>query len=301
MADNYTGVKVLHIDKEFIGLLYTEKKLDLGHFDGRLRLDKHQNLFVVLKDIVPKEQGGLASALCRVVRNELKLLKVSNETCMSGIQPRNKEQLFCFEALLDDSVPVVTITGRAGSGKSLLALSAALQKLEDGRYQRIILTKDMNQVGKKDIGFLPGALSEKFSPFNQGYLCNMEYLLGGNKTKNRDSVLDTMEQLPIEFIPLQLIRGASWPDSFIIVDEVQNLNVHETLTVGTRVGENSKIVLLGDLKQRDVKIAKEATGIFKFINSPLTKDSALTASIELIKSERGPVSELFANVLEEDS
>jgi predicted ribonuclease YlaK len=96
-----------------------------------------------------------------------------------------------------------------------------------------------------------------------------------------------------------LIRGASWPDSVIIADEMQNASWHETLTFGTRVGENSKVILLGDLNQRDTKSSIENTGLYKFINSPIVKENPIAASIHLIKSERGEVSALFSKVFDE--
>ncbi len=295
MSDSYTGVRVIEVIKAMIDDFYSHGEIEISYFDGRMRLNKHQNMFVVLKDEIPKDQGGTASALCRVKGDKLVKLLVNKDTCMSSISPRNKEQLFAFEMLLNDSIQIVSMTGKAGVGKTFLALGMALHKLEERVYDKIILTKSMSQVGKSLIGFLPGDLDAKILPFNQGYLCNMEFLLGGRK-KN---VEDLIDQMPIEFIPIQLVRGATWPKSLIIVDEAQNLGHLETLTVGTRVGEGSKIIFLGDLQQRDEKLSREATGIHKIVNSSLMKESPFTASIELIKCERGKVAEIFAEVFEE--
>ena len=126
------------------------------------------------------------------------------------------------------------------------------------------------------------------------YLCNLEFMLGGNP----NAVFDLVHQYRIEFIPIQLIRGASWHDAFIIADEVQTLDYHEMVTLGTRVAEGSKLVIMGDLGQRDEKIEKEKTGIYKFVNSKGAQKSSFVASLELIKSERSPVSQLFADVFE---
>lgn len=292
MSDSYTGVKVLYTSKENIDLVYKNGYIDLSIFDGRLRLNKNQNMFIVLKDEVPKEQGGVASVLCWVKGERAEKIKTDNNTSISSIRPRNKEQIFAFEALLDDNIPVVSLLGRAGVGKTILTLCAALQKVEEGVYDKIVLVRNMSQVGKNHIGFLPGLLEDKVMPFNQGYLCNIEQLVGGSKNK----VDDLIKQMKIEFMPLQLIRGASWINSFVVLDEAQNSTAHEILSFGTRAGENSKVVLLGDLQQRDINISKEGTGLFQFVNSSLSKQSELVAHIELIKSERGPVSTLFANV-----
>lgn len=293
MAENYTGIKVIHTSKENIGLFYRDGYLDLDIFDGRLRLSKHQNLFLVIKDEVPKEQGGCGSALGRVKGSRVCKLNVSDNTVLASVKPRNKEQIFAFEMLMDDNIQAISITGRAGTGKTLIAMATALSKIEERVYDRIILSRPMSQVGKKEIGFLPGSALEKFKPFNQGYMCNFEYLLG---SKDTDAA---MEQLPVEFVPIQLIRGASWPNSIILIDEAQNLGHLETLTVGTRVGEGSKIIFLGDLNQRDERLSRESTGIFKLTNSPIFKENLITASIELQKCERGPVPTIFSDIFED--
>ena len=152
----------------------------------------------------------------------------------------------------------------------------------------------MSWVGKHSLGALPGDVDEKFRPYLQNYLCNLEFMLGGNP----DAITDLISQYRIEFLPIQLIRGAYWHDAFIIADEVQALDYHEMLTLGTRVAEGSKLIIMGDLGQRDEKIAKEKTGIHKFINSDLVKKNPLVASLELIKCERSKVSQLFADVFE---
>jgi PhoH-like ATPase len=294
LTDSYTGVRVIEVQKQLIDNFYSRGEIEISNFDGRMRLSKHQNMFVVLKDEIPKEQGGVASALCRIVGDKLVKLSVSNKTIASSIRPRNKEQLFAFEALLSDDIQVVALTGKAGVGKTLLALSTALRQVEEGRYDKIILTRQMTQVGKNSIGFLPGDLDDKFLPFNQGYMCNFEYLYGDSMKSQA-----TIEQLPIEFIPLQLVRGASWNKCIVILDEAQNTTHHEVLTFGTRIGEESKVILLGDLQQRDVQLSKEQTGIHRLVNSSLMKKSKFTASIELLKCERGCVSQLFANIFGE--
>ena len=158
----------------------------------------------------------------------------------------------------------------------------------------MILTRSMSYVGKYSLGALPGDVQEKFGPYLQNYICNMEYLLGGRA----EAIEDALHQYRIEFIPIQLIRGASWANSYIIADEVQVFGYEEMVTLGTRVGENSKIVIMGDLGQRDEKIARENTGIYKFVNSEIAKASQLVASIELLKSERSEVASLFADVFE---
>jgi PhoH-like ATPase len=280
----YTGVKVLNVEQHVINSLYEFKDIPLWE---EIK-DYSENLYVVCKDL----SGQSQSALAKVERGKLVLLD-PNISCQD-LKPRNKEQRMAMDALLDDDIKVVSLTGRAGTGKTLLTLAAALDAVEKEKYKRIILTRPMSWVGKHGLGALPGDVDEKFRPYLQNYLCNLEFMLGGNP----NAVTDLVQQYRIEFIPIQLIRGASWHGAFIIADEVQTLDSHEMVTLGTRVAEHSKLVIMGDLGQRDEKIEKEKTGIYRFVNSAAAKKSPFVASLELIKSERSSVSQLFADVFE---
>jgi PhoH-like ATPase len=280
----YTGVEVLEVEQSVIDSLYENKVIPLWEEIA----DLPENVYLVCKDV----SGQNSSALAKVERGEVVLLDV-NISCQN-LSPKNKEQRMAMDALLDDNIKVVTLTGRAGTGKTLLTLAAALEAVEREKYKRIILTRPMSWVGKHGLGALPGDVDEKFRPYLQNYLCNLEFMLGGNP----NAVIDLVQQYRIEFIPIQLIRGASWHDAFIIADEVQTLDHHEMVTLGTRVAERSKLVIMGDLGQRDEKIEKEKTGIYRFVNSGAAKRSPFVASLELIKSERSAVSQLFADIFE---
>ncbi len=281
----YTGVQVIETKQSIIDQLYEEKVIPLSSIGNETY---PENIYLVCKDT----SGASASALARVEKGYLCLLD-SDISCGS-LRPRNKEQRMAMDALVDDSVKVVVLTGRAGTGKTLLTLAAAIERVEAGQYKRIILTRPMSWVGKHGLGALPGDVDEKFRPYLQNYLCNLEFMLGGNP----EAIVDLVHQYRIEFLPIQLIRGASWHDAFIIADEVQTLDYHEMVTLGTRVAEGSKLVIMGDLGQRDEKIEIEKTGIYKFVNSSGAKQSPIVTSLELIKSERSPVSQLFADVFE---
>ena len=212
--------------------------------------------------------------------------------------PRNKEQRMAIDALMDDSVKVVVLTGRAGTGKTIMTLAAAINKIESRSYNKIILTKPMSQVTKYDIGALPGDVNDKFKPYLDNYFGNLEFMFGDTGIDGKQKAQSILEQYRVEFVPLQLIRGCSWHNAFILADECQTLDHHEMVTLGTRVGEGSKIVIMGDLAQRDEKISKESTGIYKFINDEKATNSEFVASIELLKSERGEVSALFRDIFE---
>jgi PhoH-like ATPase len=286
MTDLYTGVRVHSVKPEIINELYNKKEIQI--LDKRFRWP--QNLYLVIKD----ECGSQQSALGRVKGDKIVLLR-SDNISINGVTPRNKEQRMALDSLLDDSIKVVSLTGRAGSGKTLLSLAVAMHKSENKIYDKIIFCKNTIPVGK-EMGFLPGDLNDKFMPYNQGALCNFEYLLGN---KN-NLIMDAIEQYRIDFLPTAVIRGSSWHNALIIVDEVQNLDRHEVLTLGTRIAEGSKLVLLGDLAQIDAKIKKDNTGIFSFVNHQLSMDKSFVSHIHLIKDERSEVSKLFSDVFSEE-
>lgn len=289
MSESYTGIRVLNVSSDIVEQAYKEKRVGLESLDGRISRHLSQNEYVILKFENPLNSQ---SAITRVVGNELVL--IPNEFKASSIKPRNKEQRMAFDALLNDDIKVVILTGKAGTGKTLLTLAAAIQKMEDQKYSRMILTRSMSWVGRHGLGALPGDVDEKFGPYLQNYMCNIECLLGG-RYKN---IPDLIEQYRMDFVPIQLIRGASWKDTFIIADEVQVLDYDEMVALGTRVGEGSKLVIMGDLGQRDENIAREKTGIHKLVNDERAKASPIVASIDLIKCERSEVSALFADIFE---
>jgi len=292
---NYTGVKVLEVNPEYIATLYTTKE---GSIDvTEINTPFYENEYVVLKC----NDGTNGSVLTKVKNQRLIKLNTKNiERGQIGLKPRNKEQIMALDALLDDSIQVVALTGTAGAGKSLLAIAAALHKQETGQYNKIILTRPMSQVGQKDtIGFLPGEVNDKFTPFLSNYFDNFEHLVPDRMRSSSDGYEFILKRYNIECKPLALIRGASWCNAFIIADEVQALTSFEMLTLGTRTSEGSKLVLLGDLKQIDGYLRMRDSGLFKFINNEQVQHSNIAASIHMLKSERGPVSTLFSSVFEE--
>ncbi len=280
MSTNFTGVRVVETTAERINELYKKKSIVIGKKD-------FPNSFIVFKT------EGQQSALTRVDSTGLSANLISDKLSAGKFKPRNKEQFMALDMLMDDKVQVVLMSGRAGTGKTIAALAAALSKLEDDKYEEIILTRPMSQVGKWDLGSLPGNVDEKLLPYLGNFQSNLAQLGAG-----KDMEL-LMNRYSIRCIPIQLMRGCSFSKSFIILDEAQVLDEHEMLTIGTRVGEGSKIVICGDLKQIDTKIAANKTGLYKVFNSKLAKESSLVGAIELLKVERGPVSLLFTEIFEE--
>lgn len=283
MSEIYTGIKEINVCSELIDSLFATGAVELP--DKRYTL--YPNMFVVLT-------CGNQSAITRVKMScgNPVLTTVKNKLSASGIHPKNREQVMALDLLLDPAVPVVVLTGIAGSGKTLLSMAAAMTALQKESYQRLVLTRPMSQVGRRDLGLLPGDVNEKFGPYLQNYINNIEQITG------KDDLASMSSKYPIDLIPLQLIRGASWARSFVIADEIQVLDSHEMATLGTRIGEGSKLVLMGDLKQRDERIAEEATGLYKFANNIASKESPLVGVVELVKCERSEVAALFAKVFD---
>lgn len=285
LSDKFTGYRQFTVDLELINELHAKKVVDI--WDKRLGLSP--NMYLELKDITNEKH----TALAKVTADEK--IKKLEKVEASGIRPRNREQVFALDALMDDKITVVTLTGTAGTGKTILALAAALEKIGQHKYKKVIITRPMSEVGKYKLGALPGDVSEKFGPYLSNYMTNLESFAGGSKW----GVEDLLEQSNFEIVPLQLMRGASFNNCLVIADEMQVCNHMEILTVGTRIGENSKLILMGDLNQRDENIAKEKTGIYKFINDKNARESSLVATIELVQCERSETARLFAKIFEE--
>jgi PhoH-like ATPase len=251
------------------------------------------NSFAVLAD------GAGGSALVRrpCEGDEVRLLRGGGPTVW-GIRPRNKEQRFALDLLLDDNVRLVTLVGQAGTGKTLIALAAGLQKVaEEQVYQRLLVSRPVFPLGK-DIGFLPGDLEDKLRPWMQPVHDNLELLLGitaeGRKKGRSAEELFDMDLVHIE--PLTYIRGRSIPRQFILVDEAQNLTPHEVKTIITRVGDETKIVLTGDPYQIDNPYVDATNnGLVHVVNR--FRGEPISGHITLTKGERSDLAERAATLL----
>jgi len=216
-----------------------------------------------------------------------------------GIESRGAEQAFLLSSLLDEQTPVVTCLGPAGAGKTLLTLAAAMEQVEKKRYDEIILMRPTFESGRFKMGFLPGSETEKQMPFFQGYRDNMQQLLSAKvSSKKGKKVEASLEDhlYPTRFLALNYMRGASWIDKFVIIDEAQVLNDQEMLTIGSRVGKGTKIVFIGDLKQRDGYIAEKDSGLKHLIEK--TRNHQLVKNITLTKVERSPVCQMFVDIFD---
>ena len=215
-----------------------------------------------------------------------------------GVRPRNKEQAFALDALLDPEIGLVTLIGKAGTGKTLVALAAGLKQVTDDQtYHKMVVARPVVPMGR-DLGYLPGTVEEKLGPWMRPIVDNVEYLMGITRADKRAGrgAEELMDMGIIEIEPLTYIRGRSLPNQFIIVDEAQNLTPHEVKTILTRVGEGTKIVLTGDPYQIDNPyVDSESNGLTYTANR--FKGQAVSATVTLFKGERSELAELAANLL----
>lgn len=227
-----------------------------------------------------------------------------NDEYIFGIKARNPEQRMAFELLLDDNIQLVSLIGKAGTGKTLLAMAAGLHKVvEENKYSRLVISRPISPIGK-DIGFLPGTKMEKFNPWMQPIYDNMEILIhshgepsedknGRIFNKKRPLLEDYLDNGFIELEPLTYIRGRSLPDQFIIIDEAQNLTSHEMKTIITRAGEKTKIVLTGDPYQIDIPyLDSESNGLSMSVEK--MKEETIIGHITLEKGERSKLADIAA-------
>ena len=216
-----------------------------------------------------------------------------------GIFPKNKEQAFVCDALLNDEVKLVTLVGKAGTGKTLLAIAAGLQKVADENvYRKLLVSRPVFPLGK-DIGFLPGDIEEKLNPWMKPIFDNIELLLEINpsgKKKVERGYEELLHMNILEIEPLTYIRGRSIPHQFMIIDEAQNLTPHEMKTILTRAGDNTKIVLTGDPYQIDNPYVDSSSNGLSYVVEKF-KGEAIHAHVTLAKGERSALAELAANLL----
>ena len=234
-------------------------------------------------------------------RGEIAALRVGREGVM-GVRPRNKEQAFALDLLLDDSVRLVTLIGKAGTGKTLLAIAAGLKRTtEDGAYTRLLVSRPIMPLGR-DLGFLPGDVDEKLNPWMQPIFDNLEFLFSNGspattgKGRQERGFLELLENGTVQVEPLTYIRGRSLPHQYLIVDEAQNLTPHEVKTIITRCGEGTKIVLTGDPHQIDNPYVDHASNGLSVVAARF-KSERIAAHVVLAKGERSELAELAANLL----
>ncbi len=283
----YTGFTKHLIDDEIVDQFYDGEDIFLDKDEVRL----YPNQLIMLVS----NSNEKKTALARFVSYNSSLKKIIDKGDVWGVRSRNKEQKFALDLLLDPNVPVVTLVGKAGSGKTLCAIAAGLhQTVEDGQestYRRLIVTRPIQPLGR-DIGYLPGSMEEKMIPWLSPIKDNLEHLMGADKKMLDLYVNDGI----IEIEALTYIRGRSISNAYIVIDECQQLTQHEIKTILTRVGENTKIVMTGDIEQIDNVYVDETSNGLTYIVEKF-KEHAIAGHITLTRGERSKVATLAAKIL----
>lgn len=288
ITDLYTGMMEMSVAPEKLALFRSNGELDLDN--GK----KHSpNEYCALTD----ETNPKKAALTKVDATGTKLIPIADSRDgIWGIKPRNREQHFAFDALLDDRIKLVTLMGKAGTGKTLLAMAAGLKRtVLDREFRRLVVARPTISMGK-ELGFLPGSLEEKLAPWMQPIHDALEMLSDLNMGHDHRRSGDLMRSGSIVVEALSYIRGRSIANQFMIIDEAQNLTPLEAKTIITRVGSGTKIVFTGDPYQIDNPYVDSSSNGFNYVVSRF-RDQPIAAHIELQKGERSELAELAANIL----
>ena len=285
IATLYQGMRELDASADTIARL-----VGTGELPWKERL--FPNEFVLLRD-----RNSGQSSLAKGNWEQGKILALPEwDEAIAGIRPLNPRQRVALELLLDDEVRLVTLVGKAGTGKTLLAIAAGLKRTcEDKRYARMLVTRPVVPVGK-DIGYLPGEKSAKMANWMQPLFDNLEQILGEYKRPNVKSVDQLVKDRMLEIEALSFIRGRSLPNQYMIVDEAQNLTPHEIKTIVSRAGEGTKVVLTGDPYQIDnMYLDANSNGLSYLVEA--FKGQKIFGHVTLVRSERSELAELAASLL----
>lgn len=294
----YVGHREVMSPAESIDALYAMGELapsTLGLKEEHL----HPNEYVLCRNA----DKPTSTALARFHTDKKVLMPVrKHREGLWGLQPRNKEQVFAFDLLTDDDIKLVTLVGKAGTGKTLLAIAAGLHKTaEENRYTRLVVSRPIFPLGR-DLGFLPGDVDDKLTPWMKPIFDNIEYLMDlrregiPSRKGGTRGYQELMDQGLLEIEPLTYIRGRSIPNQYLVIDEAQNLTPHEIKTIITRAGEGTKVVLTGDPYQIDNPYIDSTNNGLTYVVERF-KLQSIAGHMTLAKGERSALAELAANLL----
>lgn len=290
--DLFTGVDTMEdMDESSIDVLFQKKKISVEDFrkdTDSASIELKPNQYFLLK-------SENKEALARYDQFEQQITLVEEKEVF-GIKPRNAEQTFAINALTDDRIKLVTISGTAGTGKTLLALAAALENRKG--YKQIFLSRPIVPLSNKDIGYLPGTAINKIEPYMQPLYDNLKFIQNNfNEGSDKYDMIDELQKREKLIIsPLAYIRGRTLSNVYFIVDEAQNLSPHEVKTIITRAGEGTKVVFTGDIYQIDSPyLDSESNGLSYIIDK--LENQELYSHVTLKKGERSVLSELASKLL----
>ncbi len=299
LAQDYKSDKVQNIEElykiaatlpctsELIAKLY-ENRDGIPVKDFKIKDLPKGNAYFIL-------DSGQSTALAYHSGNSERMVRVDKHRCF-GIEPRNAEQTFCMDALLRPEVQLVAITGKAGTGKTLLALAAALT--QNQLYTQIYLARPIVPLANRDLGFLPGSAKDKIEPYMTPLFDNLGVIKQRLKQTSEEfrKIEEMQKNETLVLSALAYIRGRSLSETFFIVDEAQNLTPHEVKTIITRAGEGTKIVLTGDIEQIDSPYLDSQSNGLSYLTDKM-KDQPIFTHINLLKGERSKLAELASDLL----
>lgn len=292
----YPGSTEVELPGDQIDAIYAEGTISAEN----VQLDKgqgdlHANQYLLLRDA--DNPGHTALGRYDAASESVAAIRKLRDGVW-GIRPRNKEQHYALDMLLNDDIRLVTLVGKAGTGKTLLALAAGLQRTtEEQAFSKLLVSRPIFPLGR-DIGYLPGDIEEKLNPWMQPIYDNLELLLGLNRSDRKEgrSYAELIQLGFVEIEPLTYIRGRSLPNVYMIVDEAQNLTPHEVKTILTRAGEGTKIILTGDPYQIDNPYVDSSNNGLTTVAERF-KNELIAGHITLTKGERSALAELATQVL----
>jgi len=283
----HSGLVEHATEGEVIDRLFDEGKIELEGIEGEV------NQFLILR------AGASRSALARVIQSEPSVMveRVGTHVRAFGVEPKNVRQTVALHQLLDPDIPAVSVMGMAGTGKTFLALAAALdQVLEQGRYRRVSVYRPLVAVGRQEVGFLPGDLNEKLAPWMAAVHDNLYALFSDAGVEGaRSAIEELIDRGELEMAAVTYLRGRSITGEFVIIDEAQNLELPTLKVILTRMSRDSKVVFCGDLSQVDNPYISPFGGMAALIER--FKGSPLFGHITLERSVRSPLAEMAANIL----
>jgi len=291
--DLYSGVIDVTVASELVDQLGQKNEIPLSELHTDYEV--FSNASVVLRDQANPQHTALGR--CVGAKGVVRPLRIGREGAW-GVRPRNMEQTFALDLLIDPDVHLITLVGKAGTGKTLLAIAAGLRKvIEEGTYARLLVSRPIFPLGR-DVGYLPGDLEEKLNPWMQPIFDNLEYIFSTSRGRAMEgrSYHELVASGIIEVEPLTYIRGRSLPNQFLIVDEAQNLTPHEVKTVITRCGSDTKIILTGDPYQIDNPYVDAASNGLSIVAERF-KNEKIAGHVTLTKGERSELAERATQLL----
>lgn len=285
----YTGQKILHLTETELQEFEEKRILEIDASEFEL----YPNEYVVMQ----LEDNERRRLIGRYDDRKMSIVPlITPREGVWGIYPKNIEQQFALDALLNDEINLVTLVGKAGTGKTLMAIAAGLEMTVGAeKYSRLLVSRPIQPMGR-DLGYLPGDVNEKLGPWMQPIFDNMDFLFGQHRSEGSASYEDLINHGLLHIEPLTYIRGRSIPGQYLIVDEAQNLSPHEVKTIITRAGEGTKIVLTGDCHQIDSPYLDEINNGLAYCLDKM-KSENIVAHTNLIQGERSALSEAASKLL----